>query len=280
MVESLVNVLYSSALGRAVRPVFVESRRLHRLIERCADSPASRWLIPKLVARYGIDLSEAERPLGSYGSLNEFFTRKLRPGCRPIDPDPDVLVSPADGHLFVTDAIDAGARITVKGMQLHVGELLADNELAAAYIGGSVAIFRLYIPDCHRLYFPCDGIACEPREIPGHYYSVTPRPGNQLAPHGSNRRWVTRFETTRFGTILLVDVGGFLIGSAHFSHTAGARVRKGEEKSLFRFGGSTLVLLTVRGAVRWDPAVLARCAAGEELPVRIGVRVGVSVAAG
>jgi phosphatidylserine decarboxylase len=279
MVETLIGYLYESAIGRALRPLVLESRRLHRVVERCADSRASRHLIAGLVERYHIDVSEASRPLHSYTSLNDFFTRELRPGCRPIDPDPSVLVSPADGQLFLAEPIDAGARIVVKGMTLAIGELLGDDRLAAEYHGGSAAIFRLYIPDCHRLYFPCDGTVSGPREIPGHYYSVTPRPGNHLAPHGRNRRWVTRLDTSRFGTLLLVDVGGFLVGSAHFSHGAGEAVRKGQEKSVFRFGGSTLVLLAGRGTVRWEPELRARSSAGEEQAVRIGRRLGITAAA-
>ena len=100
--------------------------------------------------------------------------------------------------------------------------------------------------------------------------SVSPRPGNEVPFYVLNRRTVTTLDTERFGRLVVVDVGGFLVGTIQHLAAPGVRVAKGAPRSLFKFGGSTLVLLAGPGALRFDPALVAASARGEETPVRIG----------
>jgi len=272
--ERLLDWLYGSAIGRRLRPLLTRSRLLHLAVGGFADSRLSRPLVPWMVRRYGIDLSESVVPPGGFPTLNALFTRELAAGARPIDPDPAALASPADARLHVTGPIDEALRVGVKGVSFSVRELVADAALARGVAGGTVAVFRLYAADCHRLFFPCSGTPSAPRLVPGGYESVSPRPGNDLPFYVLNRRTVTALDTVRFGRLLLVDVGGFLVGSIRHLAAACLRVEKGAPRSLFRFGGSTLVLLAPAGAVDWDPAILASSARGDEAPVRIGQAIG------
>lgn len=272
--ERVFDWLYGSAIGRRLRPLLTGSRLLHAVVGRFADSRPSRLLVPWMVRRYGIDLSEAVVPPGGWPTLNALFTRELIPGARPIDPDPSTLVSPADARLLVTGPIDGGLRIGVKGVCFSVRDLVADAALARGLAGGTVAIFRLYAADCHRLFFPCPGLPSRPRLVRGGYESVSPRPGNDVPFYVLNRRTVTTLETGRFARLVLVDVGGFLVGSIRHLLQTGVRVEKGAPRSLFRFGGSTLVLLVPEGAIEWERGILAASARGEETPVRIGQAIG------
>jgi phosphatidylserine decarboxylase len=273
-VEAFLAWLHASGAGRRVRDVLSRSRLLHAAIEHAADSRLSARLVPWAARRYGIDLAEAEVPPGGFPTFNAFFTRALRLGARPVDPDPKSLVSPADGHLLVLAPLGEEVRLPVKGAATPVAALLGDATLAAAYRGGAAAILRLYVPDCHRVVFPCAGVPDAPRAIPGAYHAVTPRPGNDVPFLARNRRAVSVLVSDAFGALAIVDVGGFLVGSIRHLYAPGVRVEKGAARSLFRFGGSTIVLLSARGRIRFRGDLLAASARGEETPVRMGEAIG------
>lgn len=272
-VERLLPWLYTSPIGRRVRPLLLESRRVHELVDWYADTPMSRRHIDYAVRTYDIDLDEVEVPDRGFASFNDFFTRKLKPGARLTDPDPDVVVSPADGQLFVLPALRRDTELVVKGVAFELRQLLANDGDAAIFDGGSAGIFRLYARDCHRIYFPCSGVVHAPRRIAGHYYAVTPFPGNDISHFARNQRVVTRFDSDAFGPIAFVDIGGFCISSIVSTATPGSHVEKGDEKSYFRYGGSTLVMLATRGALHYESRFVAASASGAEIPVKIGERV-------
>lgn len=273
-VEAFLDWLHASPGGRRLRAALSSSHLLHRAVELAADSRLSARLVPWAVRRYGIDVADAEVPPGGFESFNAFFTRALRPGARPVDADAASLVSPADGRLLVRAPLGDEVRLAVKGAAPTVAAILADADLAAAYRGGAAAVFRLYVADCHRLVFPCAGTPSAPRLVEGGYHAVTPRPGNDVPFLAENRRTVTLLETERFGRLALVDVGGFLVGSIRHLHPPGHPASKGSPRSLFRFGGSTLVLLAARGRVRFREDLVAASARGEETRVRIGEAIG------
>jgi phosphatidylserine decarboxylase len=272
-VERLLPWLYTSPVGRRIRPLLLESRRAHQAVDWYADTSISRRHIDYAVRTYDIDLDEVEVPPGGFASFNDFFTRKLKPGARPIDPDPDVLVSPADGQLYVLPELHASTELVVKGVAFELRQLLADTSEAERFDGGSAGIFRLYARDCHRIVFPCSGVVHAPRRISGHYYAVTPFPGNDISHFARNQRVVTRFDSDGFGALAFVDIGGFCISSIVSTATPGTHVEKGDEKSYFRYGGSTLVLLATRGALRYDTRFIDASARGDETPIKIGERV-------
>jgi phosphatidylserine decarboxylase len=273
-VESLLDWLHASAVGRSVRAVASRSRLLHRAVELAADSRASARLVPWAARRYGIDLSEAVVPPGGFPSFNAFFTRALRPGTRPMDRDVRALVSPGDGHLLVVAPLGDDVRLAVKGVSAPLAAMLGDAALAAAYRGGAAAVLRLYVADCHRLVFPCAGVPSAPRLLPGDHHAVTPRRGNDVPFLALNRRAVSLLETDGFGQLALVDVGGFLVGSIRHLYAPGERVEKGSPRSLFRFGGSTLVLVAPPGRVRFREDLEVASARGDETRVRLGEAIG------
>lgn len=272
-VDRMLPWLYTNPVGRRIRPLLLESRWVHELVDWYAETSLSRRHIDYAVRTYGIDLDEVEAPDRGFASFNDFFTRRLKPGARPIDPDPDTLVSPADGQLLVLPELRRDTELVVKGVAFELRQLLFDDGEVAVFDGGSAGIFRLHARDCHRIYFPCSGVVHPPRRIAGHYYAVTPFPGNDISHFARNQRVVTRFDSDGFGPLAFVDIGGFCISSIVSTATPGAHVQKGDEKSYFRYGGSTLVMLATRGAVRYEPSVVAASAGGAETPIKIGVRV-------
>nr|WP_256205598.1 phosphatidylserine decarboxylase [Calditerricola satsumensis] len=87
----------------------VPKRSVSRLAGYLAASPMSRVLIPRFARTYGVNVDEAERPLEAYESLADFFTRRLKPGARPVAPGKDVVVSPVDGRVSQAGSIAEGS---------------------------------------------------------------------------------------------------------------------------------------------------------------------------
>ncbi|MBI3269414.1 MAG: phosphatidylserine decarboxylase [Planctomycetes bacterium] len=272
--RGLFHWLYNAPTGRRVRPLLLHSRLLHSALGWYADQPGSRRWIPGFVRAARVNVAESERPPACYPTFNDFFARRLDPRARPLDPDPATLVSPGDGKLLVLPEVGPRSLLSLKGVTCGLAELLADPSLASRYAGGAAAVLRLYLGDYHRLHFPTGGLPRAPRRVPGRFYSVSPFPGNNLNFYGRNQRAVTLLESDGFGLLAFVDVGGFLISSIRHCFTPGRPVRKGEEKSFFAFGGSTLVLVAERGRVRWDDDLVAASAGGLETYVKLGTRIG------
>ncbi|RMG18832.1 MAG: phosphatidylserine decarboxylase [Planctomycetota bacterium] len=249
------------------RPAF---NHLYGLFQR---SRFSRRAIPAFVERLGVDVAEAERPVAEYSSLDAFFARRLRPGVRPLDPDPDALLSPADGRALAFEAVgDEGLR--VKRSRVGLEELLGDAELARRYWGGGALVVRLAPVDYHRFHFPADGVASPSRRLGKVLHSVHPLALAGGAPSFRNKREVALLESERFGALALVEVGAMIVGSIEQTYRPGP-VRRGEEKGCFHLGGSTVVVLTEPGRVHFDEDLLAASREELESYVRMGSRVGV-----
>lgn len=135
------------------------------------------WQIRTLVRLYGIDTQEAERPVpAGYPTLNAFFTRALRPGARPIDPDPAAVVAPADGRIEQLGGIHGGALVQAKGHHYALADLLAvDAAATAAFDGGRFVTIYLAPHDYHRVHMPLAGLVREVVHVPGRRLAVNPR---------------------------------------------------------------------------------------------------------
>src|SRR5687767_8384272 len=90
---------------------------ISRLVRRGASSDAAKRAIRGFASRYGIALEEAEKPIEEYSSLLDFFTRRLKPGLRPLDPDPRALLCPVDGVLDAGGVITRGRLLQAKGRE-------------------------------------------------------------------------------------------------------------------------------------------------------------------
>lgn len=273
--ERLFRFLYTDPIGRRARSLVLESKLLHTLAEKYTDHALSCRHIDAFVAEQGIDLSDAVVPDGGFSSFNDFFTRAYRPEVRPLDRAPEAFVAPADAYLLLVPEISRDQTIRVKGVEFSVSSFIGDDALARQFVGGTAAIFRLYLSGCHRLIFPADGTPGPMRDIPGGYYSISPLPYNDVPFYVRNHRVVSAFDSAAFGPLVMVDVGGFLISSVRPSFEPGARAQKGEPRSRFAYGGSTLVVFSAAGRVRYREDILASSRAGDEHLVKVGERVGV-----
>ncbi len=243
------------------------SRALGRMASLGVPPPMLQRAIDLYVRAYQVDLSECQVPEKGWGSFNEFFTRELRDGCRPVDPDPGAMVSPADGLVADCGAIDARASFRVKGRHYDVGELLGDPRDAARFEGGRFAIVYLSPRDYHRVHAPVAGPVRVVRHVGGTLFPVN-KIGLDHVPglFAKNERVAVFQETTTHGEIATILVGAIVVGSVTLRFDPAMRTNdgpprgtvrylpgreptldRGEELGAFRLG-STVIVLTTRSA--------------------------------
>ena len=267
MGDGALRFAYETLLGRTLWPVLFGSKAISAIMGWHYDSPRSRKSIASLASIPGCRAEEAELPISDYPSFNAFFTRKLKPGARPIG---DGVVSPADGRLMLYLNADADTPFPLKGAKRSLRTVFDDNAPAGAY---DIAVIRLAPVDYHRFHFP---YACRTPEatrvIPGAYHSVNPIALIRYPDvYADNERQILACDAD-FGRYWLVDVGAFGVGTIVQTYT-GAEHAKGDEKGYFKFGGSTVILVTKAGALKFDDDLVQNSANGLETRVCCGERI-------
>jgi phosphatidylserine decarboxylase len=272
--RGVMEFLYNSSIGFALTELVLKRKFATELYARRMHAPASKPKIEAFIRRYGINTDEIERPLESFQSFNEFFIRKLKPEARPIDREPNHLISIADCRLMAYP-IEQGQVVPVKARRFSIGELLSDESLAARYRGGWCLIFRLAPVDYHRFGFVDDCEQTAVRGIHGFYRSVHPLSLRRMkSVFTENQRQSCMLRTANFGEVMHVDVGATGVGRIVQTAGTGGRFRRGQEKGYFEFGGSTSILLLPPDRVKLDEDIAAHSTQGIETIVRYGERIG------
>lgn len=188
--------------------------RLAGRVARARAVPATTRLIRWFLRRYGVDMNEAANPdVGTYASFNDFFTRPLRPGARPLARAD--FICPADGAISRSGAIDDHHILQAKGHRFTTTELVGgDATSAAAFRHGSLANVYLSPKDYHRLHMPCDGTLTRMIHVPGALFSVNPLTARGVPNlFACNERVVCVFASVQHGTFAMVLVGATIVGS-------------------------------------------------------------------
>lgn len=266
---------YANPFGRLALETIVKRPFFSRWYGWRMDRPASRRKILPFIQTFGLDVGEFADPPGSFRSFNEFFSRRLKAGARPVDADPDAVVFPADGrHLGYPDASQIEG-VFVKGQRFDLARLLGDDGLAARYAKGSLVLSRLCPVDYHRFHFPAAGRVSASALLNGLLYSVNPIAlRRNLAYLWQNRRTLATLEAGRFGTILILEIGATNVGSIVQTYRPDSQVAKGDEKGCFRFGASSTLLLFEPGRVRLADDLVRHSRNRNELYARVGDRMG------
>lgn len=272
--EAFLRFTYGNPLGALPLHALVKRAAFSRWYGRRMDAASSAARIAAFIAEYDLDPADFADPADSFPSFNAFFSRKLRPGARPIDPEADV-VFPADGRHLGFARASAIESVFVKNQRFDLGRLLADDSLASRFADGALVLSRLCPVDYHRFHFPCDGTPSAPRVIEGPLFSVSPLAlRRRLAYLWENKRVVTKIETRELGLVLMLEVGATCVGSILQTFQPGRPVRKGDEKGYFAFGGSSTITLFEPGAVELAADLLDHSSRQTELYARIGSALG------
>jgi len=250
--------------------------RLSRLVlaaTRVRTAWFKNWTIRCFLRLYRVDMTEAaESDPYRYGSFNEFFTRALKEGARPIARDAGAIASPVDGCVSEAGTIDRDRLLQAKGRDYRLTELLAAQPWANRFAGGSYATIYLAPFNYHRVHMPLHGELKETVYVPGRLFSVNAATAHHVPGlFARNERILTLFESS-FGHFAVVLVGALNVGSmatvwAGDITPAARRVitrvpgpptalEKGAELGRFNMG-STVILLFEPNRVRWHPQVHA-----------------------
>ncbi|ASS68967.1 MULTISPECIES: archaetidylserine decarboxylase [unclassified Paenibacillus] len=239
---------------------------ISRLTGSFAKSRASRGFIPRFARTYGIRTEEAERAIQEYATLNEFFTRRLKPGMRPVDDTADMAVSPVDALVTGAGPIQDGTMLGIKGQDYTVEELLNGSPRIQNYRNGYYAVLYLSPTDYHRIHVPADGVIVEREHLPGRVYPVNEFGLTRMRRVLSRNERLVTYMTHNGGEIAIVKVGALNVSSIRYTEPQTADVRRGDELAYFEFG-STVVLLFEDGTFepRTDLAVGLKVKMGEQL---------------
>ncbi|MEO8526937.1 MAG: archaetidylserine decarboxylase [Caldimonas sp.] len=228
-----------------------------------------RWFVRK----YGVDMSEAANPdPASYPSFNDFFTRALKPGARPIAAAD--LVCPVDGTISQFGAIEKDQILQAKGHRYSTTALVGgDHALAERFHDGSFATLYLSPKDYHRIHMPADGVLTRMIDVPGAFFSVNPTTARGVPGlFARNERVVCVFESAVVGTFVLVLVGATIVGSMatvwhgvvnpprvrrvrEWNYADGkVALKQGEEMGRFMLGSTVVLLFGKSAGLAFDPA--------------------------
>jgi len=229
--------------------------------------PFTRWF----VSRFDIDMSlAAEEDPCAYASFNDFFTRALKPGARPICSDKGAIVCPADGAISQLGDIKEGRIFQAKGQDYSLQELVGgDAEIAKLFIGGKFATVYLSPKDYHRVHMPLGGKLKSMIHVPGDLFSVnTVTAENVPRLFSRNERVVCVFDT-EIGPMAVVLVGAMIVASietvwagqiapvlrtvktTHYDQQQSIELTTGAEMGRFKLG-STAVVLFGEQAMGWS----------------------------
>ena len=249
----------------------------HHAVSRSAGALASSevpWLkdrlIRRFIAAYDVDMREAARGIEEYRSFNDFFTRELKPGARPLGDAGQFILSPADGAISQIGRIEDGRIFQAKGRHFTAAQLLGgDAEAAARFEGGAFATIYLSPRDYHRVHMPAAGSLMSSTYVPGDLFSV-----NQVTAENvdglfaRNERLACLFDGPD-GSFASVMVGAMIVAGIETvwsgleeTHSPKLKRREfasgekefaaGDEMGRFILG-STVVLLFEPGRVEWLP---------------------------
>ena len=231
---------------------------------------------------FGARWEDAELPLEAYPSINAFFTRRLKPGLRPLAPD--AIICPVDAAVGAYGTVTHDTLVQAKGRDYSLTALLGSKAFADRFEGGTYTTLYLSPKDYHRIHVPLDGAITEATYVPGELWPVNVAAVTHVADlFAVNERIVITLVRPNGGVMAIVPVGATMVGMTRLTfddlHTNARRrevqqrrydppvtMRAGDQLGHFEFG-STVVLVCSRDCGIIEPLTL-------DAPVRLGQRLG------
>jgi phosphatidylserine decarboxylase len=256
-------------------------------ITRIRHTATKDFLITRFVRLYDVETDDIKLALpADFATFNDFFIRELQEDARPIDRNPNILVSPADGTVSQAGRLRRNALLQAKGIEYSLDDLLATNlDEARAYSSGCFATIYLAPYNYHRVHAPLAGTLVSASYVPGDLFSVNHATATHVAGlFRRNERLILSFQTAG-GPAAVILVGAMNVGSISTPWSGEIRprhsgivetvdlgqeeisVNKGELLGWFNMG-STVILLLPDGSCEWDDNLVAGAT------VRMGTAIG------
>jgi phosphatidylserine decarboxylase len=260
---------YETRPRRSLRQ-WLEAQPLYdRMIALYQESPRSAKNIKPFIEKHHIDISEF-KPV-AYRSYAEFFDREFLPDARPFTTKPDELAAFAEARYFGWERLNPDQRFPIKGKSLDAVQLLGSRDRARPFGGGPVILARLSPVDYHHVHYPDDGRTLDHARLGRSLWTVgwkalQDKPDIYIV----NERQVNILDTRNFGRLGFAEIGALSVGRIVQKHPLDKAFRRGDEKAVFKFGGSTVIVFGEPGA--WKPSddILAHTAENMETLIRLG----------
>ncbi|MCL2442430.1 MAG: phosphatidylserine decarboxylase [Treponema sp.] len=267
--KSAANFLYNSLPGRILLKLLVKNT-VSRFAGVLMKSSASKRFITRFIKQNNIDMDEYENV--NYKSFNDFFIRKIKNGNRPFSDNINDIIAPCDGKLTIYPITPDGSFI-VKNSIFTIESLLMDKNLADEFKDGICLIFRLTPDDYHRYIYIDDGEIISAKKIKGVLHTVRPIAFDKYKVYKQNTREYTVQQTKNLGKVIQMEVGALFVGRIS-NHIKGHTFKRGDEKGMFEFGGSTIVLMFQKNTVELNKSIYENTLLKKETIVKMGNKIG------
>ena len=261
--------LYNNPFGRLLLKILILPF-VSKLVGKYYDSKASTRSIDKFIKDNKIDMSLYEK--AEYKSFNDFFARKkiILDETSSNFRENNYFVSPADSRVLVYK-FGEKLKVNIKDSMYDIEELTKmPKEELKDFENGNVFIFRLCVDDYHRYCFVDNGEVLKQTSINGVLHTVSPA-SKSYKIYKQNHRVVSLLDTNNFGKMIYVEVGALLVGKI-VNHDV-QKFKKGDEKGYFKFGGSTIVIIT-KDNITIDEDILENSKNEIETKVYYGEKIG------
>jgi phosphatidylserine decarboxylase len=249
---------------------WLESEPLYDwLVALYQNSERSARQIEPFIRKHHIEMSEF-KPV-SYRSFAEFFDREFLAGARPFVGAPNEMAAFAEARYFGWRRVLPEQQFPIKGRSLNAEQVLGSAARAAPFLGGPVVLGRLSPMDYHHVHYPDDGATLENIKLGRslwtvQWHALQHQPDIMLR----NEREIQILDTDHFGRLAFVEVGAMSVGRIVQVHPLDRRFERGDKKSVFKFGGSAVIIFGEAG--KWQPAddILEHTERNIETLIRLG----------
>lgn len=261
--------LYKTFFGRIILAL-LSCRFISRLVGKILDTRLSKPMIARFIKRNHISAEEFE--IDNLKCFNDCFVRRVKEGQRPVEFSPEALIAPCDGRLSAY-RIKEDTVLPIKQSRYSISSLLSGDEISKRYQNGVCLVYRLCVDNYHRYCYIDGGHKGKNVFIKGKLHTVRPVALESLPVFTENCREYTVMETENLGIVTQVEVGAMLVGKIK-NHHEECSFSRGEEKGLFLYGGSTIVVLLEEGRVNIPKEFFEATERGEETLVKYGEQIG------
>lgn len=265
--SNVVRFFYGTIIGRLIVRIF-SIPLFSKIMGLFLDSKLSKFKIKSFIKKNNIDMSLYKEK--DYKSFNDFFTREIK----NIDysKNKDDFISPCSSKLSVYDINEEGL-YKIKNSYYRIKDLVNSNFIYKEFIGGKLLIFRLEATDYHRYIYIDNGSKEKNVFVPGILNTVRPIVLKHFNIYKQNSREYTIMHTDNFDDVIQIEVGAIMVGKINNKHEE-YTFKKGEEKGMFEFGGSTIVLMIKKDIVDLDSDIIKNSSDGFETKVSVGESIG------
>ena len=260
--------LYNTVVGRGVLKIFI-SPFVSKMGGFILSTRLSKLAVKNFAKKNNINVDEYY--VDDIKSFNDFFARRVKEDKRPIDMVKNDFISPADGHLSFYKIKD-DLVIPVKQSMFSISSLLQNEELAKKYDDGICIVIRLCVDNYHRYCYLDDGSKGENIFILGKLHTVRPIALANIPVFTENAREYTILNTKNFGDVIQVEVGALMVGKIKNNHEE-YEFKRGEEKGMFLFGGSTIMLLVEKNKINIPDEYFDLTSNEQELDIKMGEKI-------